>query len=100
MQTYYSDSEGVRTPSASELRLNHFGALAFGAKVLIDFMYNNGSSIFFNNAFFGDNSPNALYYEKADISLRARHLGETLFPLKTLNDAVSISYTTGMIFIP
>src|SRR3954470_2733859 len=61
----YSPYNVYRDPSPSELRLHHFGALAFDAKLLIDFHYNNGSSSLFTSP-GGDSNPNALYYEKAD----------------------------------
>src|ERR1043166_4488178 len=99
VQTYYSDSEKVRSPSPSELRLLHFAALAFNAKTLIDFTYNTGASSLFNNGAGGDNSPNSLYYEKADCSTRARNFGKALVRLKPIADAVPNSFTTGMMFI-
>jgi hypothetical protein len=99
LQTYQSGSEGVRTPSASELRLQHFVAQAFSAKVLIDFTYNTGASVLFTNAFGGDNAPTPLYYEKADCAKRARNFGKALLRLKPVEDAVAQSYTTGMMFI-
>ena len=70
VQTFHSVEEYYpfnvyRDPSPSELRLNHFGALAFDAKWLCDFHYNNGSSPLFTSP-GGDSNPNPLYYEKAD----------------------------------
>ena len=98
VQTYHSVTEGVRDPSPSELRLLHFGALAFNVKTLIDFTYNSGASSLFNNAAGGDNSPSALYPEKADCALRVRNLGKALVRLKPIDDAGS-GYTTSIMFI-
>jgi len=86
-----------RDPSPSELRLNHFGALAFNAKMLIDFLYNNGSSSLFNPP-GGDSNPNALYYEKADCARRARNFGKALVRLKPIEEATA-SWTTSIMFI-
>lgn len=86
-----------RDPSPSELRLNHSGALAFNGKLLIDFLYNNGSSSLFNPP-GGDSNPNALYYEKADAALRARNLGKALVRLKPIDEAAA-SWTTSIVFI-
>ncbi len=86
-----------RNPSPSELRLNHSGALAFNAKMLIDFLYNNGSSSLFNPP-GGDSNPNALYYEKADCNRRARNLGRTLVRLKPIDEATGL-WTTSIMFI-
>jgi hypothetical protein len=86
-----------RDPSPSELRLNHSGALAFNAKMLIDFLYNNGSSSLFNPP-GGDSNPNALYYEKADCARRARNLGRALVRLKPIDEATP-QWTTSILFV-
>src|ERR1043166_8369448 len=86
-----------RSPSPSELRLNHCGALAFNAKMLIDFVYNNGSSSLFHPP-GGDSNPNALYYEKADCALRARNFGKALVRLKPIDEATT-AWTTSVMFI-
>ena len=108
VQTFHSVEEYgphnvYRSPSPSELRLNHFGALAFNAKALIDFHYNNGSSPLFTPP-GGDSNPTALYYEKADCALRCRNLGKTLVRLKPIDDAItpcngSSPLTTSVLFI-
>ncbi len=99
----YAPFNVYRAPSPSELRLNHFGALAFNAKTLIDFHYNNGSSPLFISP-GGDSNPTALYYEKADCALRCRNLGKTLVRLKPIEDAItpcngSSPLTTSVLFI-
>jgi hypothetical protein len=86
-----------RNPSASELRLNHFGALAFNSKLLIDFVYNNGSSSLFNPP-GGDSNPNALYHEKADCALRARNFGKALVRLKPIAETAP-GWTTSVMFV-
>jgi hypothetical protein len=86
-----------RDPSPSELRLNHFGALAFNAKVLIDFTYNTGASSLFTTP-GGDSNPTPLLAEKTDAARRARNLGKALVRLKPIADAPG-AYTTGIMFI-
>ncbi len=86
-----------RDPSPSELRLNHSGALAFNSKMLIDFLYNNGSSSLFIPP-GGDSNPSSLLAEKADAALRARNLGKALVRLKPIDDATS-SWTTSVMFV-
>jgi hypothetical protein len=102
VQTFHSVEEYppfnvYRNPSPSELRLNHFGALAFNSKMLIDFLYNNGSSSLFNPP-GGDSNPNALYYEKADCALRARNFGKALVRLKPIDEATT-QWTTSVMFV-
>jgi hypothetical protein len=98
----YGPKNVYRDPSPSELRLNHFGALAFNAKMLIDFHYNNGSSPLFVSP-GGDSNPAPLYYEKADCNLRCRNLGKTLVRLKPFGDAITpcnaAPLTTSVMFI-
>ena len=86
LQTYSSGSEGVRVPSASEMRLNASAAMAFSAKSLIDFTYNSGANCLFDPAFGGDTQPTALYTEKQDINKRAKNLGKALVRLKPMAD--------------
>jgi hypothetical protein len=86
-----------RDPSPSELRLNHSGALAFNSKMLIDFLYNNGSSSLFIPP-GGDSNPSPLYSEKADAALRARNLGKALVRLKPIDEATA-SWTTSIMFV-
>lgn len=101
-QTFHAvqdyDATVYRDPSPSELRLNTFAALAFNAKVLIDFTYNTGASSLFTTP-GGDSNPNALYAEMADANLCARNLGKALLRLKPINDAAPNSYTTSILFI-
>ena len=86
-QTFHAvqdyNSTVYRDPSPSELRLNTFGALAFNAKVLINFTYNTGASSLFTNP-GGDSYPTALYSEMTDINRRARNLGKALVCLKPI----------------
>ncbi len=105
VQTFHSVEEWppykvYRDPSPSELRLNHFGALAFNGKVLIDFHYNNGSSSLFTPP-GGDSNPTPLYYEKADCALRCRNLGKALVRLVPIADETTScgSNITGMVFV-
>ncbi len=93
MQTFHSrqdyDQTIYRNPSPSELRLNTFGALAFNAKTLIGFTYNNGATSLFDilpNGYSGDTYTNALYGEQADANRRAMNLGKALVCLKPIYD--------------
>lgn len=88
-QTFHAiedyDSTIYRDPSPSELRLNNNAPLAFNAKMLLDFHYNNGVSSLFSGG-DGDNNPNALYYERADCAKRVRNFGNTLVRLKPIDE--------------
>src|SRR5206468_10526084 len=101
VQTFHAvqdyDQTVYRDPSPSELRLNHSGALAFNAKVLIDFTYNTGASSLFTSP-GGDSKPSGLLAQKADAALRARNLDKALVRLKPIADATT-SYTTSIMFI-
>jgi hypothetical protein len=101
VQTFHAvqdyDRTVYRDPSSSELRLNHFVALAFNAKVLIDFTYNTGASSLFTTP-GGDSSPTPLLAEKTDAARRARNLGKALVQLKPVTNA-PIAYTTSIMFI-
>jgi hypothetical protein len=101
MQTFHAvqdyDQTVYRDPSPSELRLNHFGALAFNSKVLIDFTYNTGASSLFTTP-GGDSNPTPLLAEKTDISRRARNFGKALVRLVPIADATR-QYTTSMMFL-
>jgi hypothetical protein len=89
-QTFHAiqdyDRTEYRDPSPSELRLNTFAALAFNAKVLIDFTYNTGASSLFKQSAGGDNAPTPLYAEQAEINHRARNLGKALVRLQPIED--------------
>jgi hypothetical protein len=103
VQTFHAvqdyDQTVYRDPSPSELRLNHFAALAFNAKVLIDFTYNTGASSLFTTP-GGDSNPTALLAEKTDAARSARHFGKALVRLKPIDD---VSFpdlrTTSMMFL-
>ena len=73
-------------PSYSQMRLNHFGSLVFGAKVLSAFVYNDYpgdntntiKSFLFNNEF-----PTLQFYYQAEINRQITNLGSTLLKLQT-----------------
>ena len=104
VQTFHAVEDGdsiiYRDPSPSELRLNHSGALAFDAQLLIDFHYNNGSSSLFYSP-GGDTYPKPLYYEKADIALRCRNFGRTTARLQPVAEGTTScgNLTTSVLFI-
>jgi hypothetical protein len=91
-QTFHAvqdyNSTIYRDPSPSELRLNTFVALAFNAKMLIDFTYNTGASSLFDRneqgQWAGDTLTNALYNEMVDINARATNFGKALVLLKPI----------------
>jgi len=101
VQTFHAvqdyDRTVYRDPSPSELRLNHFAALAFNSKVLIDFTYNTGASSLFTSP-GGDSNPTALFAEKTDIALRARNFGKALVRLGPIADTTR-QYTTSMMIL-
>jgi hypothetical protein len=88
-QTFHAvqdyDQTVYRDPSPSEMNLNTFGALAFGATTLIDFTYNTGASSLFTTP-GGDSNPTPAYAQQAAINRRARNLGKSLVHLVGLND--------------
>ena len=100
IQTFHAvqdyDSTVYRDPSHSELRLNNFAAMAFNAKVLIDFTYNTGASSLFTTP-GGDSNPTPLLATRTDINRRLRNLGRALVRLKPVPD--TNSFTTSIMFI-
>jgi hypothetical protein len=93
------DQTVYRDPSASEFRLNTFGALAFNVKFLIDFTYNTGASSYFKTP-GGDGNPTPLYGELQRVNREVRNLGKALVRLKPIDDAESADlHTTGVLFI-
>jgi hypothetical protein len=82
-ETFHA-SDG-RDPSGSEQRLNTFAAMAFNVKYFTDFTYNSGASSLFNNAAGGDNSPNSIYTNQADINKKARNLGKAMTRLQPID---------------
>jgi hypothetical protein len=81
-QTFHSIESGreYRTPSQSEMNLNTFAALAFGATTFIDFTYNTGAS-----SVAPSGSPQPGYTFQKDINLRARNLGKALVHLTSID---------------
>ena len=88
-QTFHAvqdyDRTVYRDPSPSEMNLNTFGALAFGATYLTDFTYNTGASSLFTPP-GGDSNPTDAYHQQAWINRRARNLGDSLVRLTPLHD--------------
>ncbi|MBA3481091.1 MAG: hypothetical protein H0T51_04665 [Pirellulales bacterium] len=87
-QTFHAvqdyDQTVYRDPSPSEMNLNTFGALAFGATTFFDFTYNTGASSLFTSP-GGDSNPTPAYAQQAEINRRARNLGKTLVHLTGLD---------------
>ena len=106
-QTFHAvqdyDATVYRDPSLSEIRLNTFAALAFGATFFTDFIYNTGAGSLFTKTFNGSGdtviAPNGLYNELADVNLRARNFGKALVRLTPISVEGYAGYTTSMLFI-
>jgi hypothetical protein len=81
----YGDHNVYRDPSPSELRINTFGALAFGAKKITDFTYNTGASSIFTKP-GGDSYPTALYPVLKQTNKEVQNFGWALMRLKPLID--------------
>jgi hypothetical protein len=100
-QTFQASERPVRVyrhPTRPEVWLNTFAALAFNAKMLIDFTYNNGSSSLFTPP-GGDSNPTVLYTELADANFRARNMGKALVRLMPIINERRPGWTTTMMFI-
>ena len=87
-QTFHAvqdyDQTVYRDPSPSEMNLNTFGGLAFGATTFIDFTYNTGASSLFVPP-GGDSNPGPAYAQQAEINRQARNLGKSLVHLTGLD---------------
>jgi len=105
MQTFSSvqdyDATVYRNPSPSELRLNNFAAVAFGAKQVVGFTYNTGASSLFVNDHHGggDRVRTALYDEQKLVNKRLKNLGNSLVRLTPINDWSTDGTTTNTLFI-
>jgi len=106
MQTFSSvqdyDSTVYRDPSPSELRLDNFAAVAFGAKQLVGFTYNTGASSFFINDHHGGGDNNVktpLYNEQKLVNAKLKNLGPALVRLTPINDWSTDGTTTNTLFI-
>jgi hypothetical protein len=88
-------------PSASELHLDNFAAVAFGAKQLIGFTYNSGASSLFINDHHGggDATPTALYNDQKTVNNILKNWGPTLVRLTPINDYSTDGTTTDTLFI-
>jgi hypothetical protein len=88
-QTFHAvqdyDQTVYRDPSPSEMNLNTFGAMAFGATTFIDFTYNTGASSLFTTP-GGDSNPTPAAALQGVINRRARNLGKSLVHLVGVND--------------
>ncbi|MDQ3440016.1 MAG: hypothetical protein M3478_06660, partial [Planctomycetota bacterium] len=79
------DSTVYRVPSKSEMSLSTHGALAFGAKYLMDFTYNTGASTLFTTP-GGDTNPTPAYAHQAKLNKQAQNLGKALVRLQSIDD--------------
>jgi hypothetical protein len=76
------------TPSESELRLNQFAALAFGAKVINAFSYDSFDKYDSTVAqiyFDADGKPTPAFYQQAQLNHESRNLGPSLVRLLSTN---------------
>ena len=73
-------------PSYSQMRLNHFGSLVFGTKVLSAFLYNDypgGSNNLMTSFLFKNQIPTQQFYQQTEINRQITNLGSTLLKLQT-----------------
>jgi hypothetical protein len=73
-------------PSYSQMRLNHFGSLAFGAKVLSAFVYNDypgDANNTIKSILFKNELPTPQFYQQAEINRQITNLGPALLQLQT-----------------
>lgn len=73
-------------PSYSQMRLNHFGSLAFGAKVLSAFVYNDypgDATNTIKSILFKNELPTPQFYQQAEINRQISNLGPALLQFQT-----------------
>lgn len=105
MQTFSSvqdyDQHVYRDPSPSELHLNNFAAVTFGAKQLVGFTYNSGASSFFINDHHGsgDKTRTALYDEQKVVNKQLKNWGNTLVRITPINDWTTDGTTSNTLMI-
>lgn len=105
MQTFSAvqDYDGTvyRNPSPSELHLNNFAAVTFGAKQLVAFTYNTGASSFFVNDHHGggDKVRTPLYDEQKIVNNKLKNWGNTLVRLTPVNDWSTDGTTTNTLML-
>jgi len=83
-QTWFANQ--TTPPSYSQIRLNHFGSLAFGAKVLSAFVYNDYPGDITNTIksfLFKNELPTPQFYQQAEINKQITNLGPALLRLQT-----------------
>jgi hypothetical protein len=101
-QTFHAvqdyDTTVYRDPSPSELGVNTFGAMAFNAKMLADFVFNGGASSLFQGGAMATPSP--LYTRMQQVNKTAQAMGRSLVHLTPLNDTQNGAVaTTDVMFI-
>jgi len=105
MQTFSSvqdyDGQVWHNPSPSELHLNNFAAVTFGAKQLVAFTYNTGASSFFVNDHHGagDKVRTPLYAEQKLVNQKLKAIGDTLVRLKPADDWSTDGTTTNTLMV-
>jgi hypothetical protein len=105
MQTFSSvqdyDATVYRNPSPSEMHLNNFASVTFGAKQLVAFTYNTGASSLFVNDHHGagDKVRTPLYAEQKLVNKKLKNWGNTLVRLKNVNDWSTDGTTTNTLMI-
>jgi hypothetical protein len=101
-QTYHAGVEGDglarRDPSDSELRLNYFGAVAFGFTSFANFRYGSGNTSLFTGG-TGDTTTTPLYNTMTDINAKLKKLSPALTRLVPRTNPIS-GYDAGMLYYP
>ena len=83
-QTWFANQS--TPPSYSQMKFNHFGSLAFGAKVLSAFVYNDypgDATNTIKTILFKNELPTPQFYQQAEINRQITNLGPTLLELQT-----------------
>jgi hypothetical protein len=108
-QAYASAGDGTRTPSASEFGVQTYTAMAFNAKMLIDFKYTGSSTAFYipNDDTTGykawrQEATTDFYNTVASVNKKAGYFGRTLVglgPLYTNQDTSFAAGTPDILFL-
>lgn len=92
-QTYATSGDGTRTPSATEYALETFTAMAFNAKMQMDFWFNSSSSQLYTDQ--NQDATTALYSAVQQVNQEAANLGRTMVYLTPLIANPNLDWSAG-----